>query len=261
MRTIITKEPDKRIVKIFQSNPDILFTFLPIFRYQELSIQSHWFDNLKSGYFNWIIFTSFRSWQILMGQIAEKIVCIPDQTKIAVFGSASVAQIKISKGRVDFTAHANDAAEFGLKFINQLSPKQKIAYPASLESSTQIEKCLSTNDIQVYRENIYKPMCIIESTKINEIMVDFKPDSMVFFSSKSVKSFMENCSTDILEKIKSMQLFALGNPTAKVLRDFSANKIIKPKYPDIYMLSDLINKASETEVKNNYVITKTKQTT
>ena len=69
---------------------------------------------------------------------------------------------------------------------------------------------------------------------------------------------MDNCSIDILEKIKSMQLFALGNPTAKVLRDFSVNKIIKPKYPDIYMLSDLLNKASETEVKNNYVITKTK---
>ena len=258
MRTIIAKEPDKRITDIFQSNINLMITFVPIFTYTVLPIKSKWLENLKNGYFNWIIFTSFRSWQILMGQIAEKIVCIPDQTKIAVFGSASVAQIKISKGRVDFTAHANDAAEFGLKFINQLSPKQKIAYPASLESSTQIEKCLSTNDIQVYRENIYKPMCIIESTKINEIMVDFKPDSMVFFSSKSVKSFMVNCSTDILEKIKSMQLFALGNPTAKVLRDFSANKIIKPKYPDIYMLSDLINKASETEVKNNYVITKTK---
>ena len=30
MRTIIAKEPDKRIVDIFRSNPGILFTFLPI---------------------------------------------------------------------------------------------------------------------------------------------------------------------------------------------------------------------------------------
>ena len=257
MRTILAKEPDKRIVDIFQSNSNIEFTFLPIFRYQELYIQSEWLDNLKNGYFNWIIFTSLRSWQILMNQIASEKGYMPDQTKIAVFGPASVEQIKEFDGRIDFTVTANNAVEFGLKFINKLSPKQKIAYPANFAASTQLEKCLSINDIRVYRKNIYKPQSIIYSEKINEIMVDFNPDSMVFFSSKSVKSFMDQCSTDILEKIKSMQLFALGNPTAKVLRDFSANKIRKPKYPDIYMLSDLINEASEAEVKRNYVITKT----
>ena len=29
-----------------------------MFRYQELAIQTKWLDNVKSGYFNWIIFTS-----------------------------------------------------------------------------------------------------------------------------------------------------------------------------------------------------------
>ena len=127
MRTIIAKEPDSRIIDIFQSNINIKFTFVPIFSFTVLPINSKWFEDLKSGYFDWLIFTSFRSWQILMDQIAEKVVCIPDQTKIAVFGPASVEQIKQSKGRVDFTAHAHNATEFGLKFINQLSPKQKIA--------------------------------------------------------------------------------------------------------------------------------------
>ena len=69
---------------------------------------------------------------------------------------------------------------------------------------------------------------------------------------------MNNCSIDILEQIKRMQLFALGNPTSKVLRNYSENKIIKPNYPDIYKLSDLIYDASKTEVKRNYVIAKTK---
>ena len=257
MRTIIAKEADKRIVDIFQSNPDIEFTFFPIFRYQELSIQTKWLDNLKSGYFHWIVFTSFRSWKILIKKISEDKGYIPDQTKIAVFGPASVKQIKQSGGRVDFTAHAHDASEFGLKFINQLHTKQKIAYPASLASSTQIEKSLSINDICVYRENIYKPKCIIEPKKISEIMDNFNPDSMVFFSSKSVQSFMDNCSADILNEIGKMQLFALGNPTSKVLREYSINKIIKPKYPDIYMLSDLIYEISVTKGKRNYVITKT----
>ena len=257
MRTIIAQEPNKRIVDIFQSNPDILFTFLPVFKYQELSIQRKWFDKLKNGYFNWIIFTSFRSWQILINQILSEIGCIPDQTKIAVFGPASVEQIKQSGGRVDFTVHAHNAAEFGLKFINKISVKQKIAYPASFSADTHLEKCLSTNDMQVYRENIYKPLCIIDSEKINEIMVDFKPDSMVFFSSKSVKSFMDNCSADILNKIGGMQLFALGTPTSKILGNYSIQSIIKPKYPDIYTLSDLIYKMSIAEEKKNFVITKT----
>ena len=257
MRTIIAIEPDKRILDIFQSNPDILFTFLPVFKYQELSIQRKWFDKLKNGYFNWIIFTSFRSWQILINQILSEIGGIPDQTKIAVFGPASVEQIKQSGGRVDFTVHAHNAAEFGLKFINKISVKQKIAYPASFSADTHLEKCLSTNDMQVYRENIYKPLCIIDSEKINEIMVDFKPDSMVFFSSKSVKSFMDNCSADILNNIGGMQLFALGTPTSKILGNYSTQRIIKPKYPDIYTLSDLIYKASISEEKENYAITKT----
>ena len=80
-------------------------------------------------------------------------------------------------------------------------------------------------------------------------MSNIKPDSMVFFSTKSVKSFMDNCSTDILERISRMQLFALGDPTAKVLRNYSINKIIKPKCPDIYKLADLIYKASKSQAK------------
>ena len=257
MRTIIAKEWDKRIVDIFQSNRDVAFTFLPVFRYQKLSIQTKWLEDIKSGYFNWIIFTSFRSWQILINQISAKKGCIPDQTKIAVFGPASVEQIKQSGGRVDFTVHAHNAAEFGLKFINKISAKQKIAYPASFSADTHLEKCLSSNDMQVYRENIYKPLCIIDSEKINEIMVNFKPDSMVFFSSKSVKSFMDNCSTDILKNIAGMQLFALGASTSRILENYSTHRIIKPKYPDIYTLSDLIYKASISEEKENYAITKT----
>ena len=258
MRTIIAKEPDKRIIDIFQSNTDIEFTYIPVFRYQELSIQSQWLDNLMSGYYNWIIFTSFRSWQILLNQISAETGCIPDQTKIAVFGSSSVEQIIKSGKRIDFTVHAYNAAEFGLKFINQLSAKQKIAYPASFAADTQLEKCLSINDMRVYRKNIYKPMCIIDSEKINEVMVNFKPDSMVFFSSKSVKSFMDKCSEDILNNIAGMQLFALGNPTSRVLENYSTQRIIKPKFPDIYTLSDLIYEASKAEERKDYVITKTK---
>ena len=255
MRTIIAQEPNKRIVDIFQSNSDILFTFFPVFRFKELSVQRKWLDKLKSGYFNWIIFTSLRSWQILINHILSGTGCIPDQTKIAVFGPASVEQIKQSGGRVDFTVHAHNAAEFGLKFINHLSPKQKIAYPASFSADTHLETCLSANDMQVYRKNIYKPLCIIDSEKINETMVDFKPDSIVFFSSKSVKSFMDNCSDHILNNILEMQLFALGAPTSRVLGNYSEKKIIKPEYPDIYTLSDLIYKASEIETEN-YVIAK-----
>ena len=68
---------------------------------------------------------------------------------------------------------------------------------------------------------------------------------------------MENCSTDILNQVKNMQLFALGNPTSNTLENYSIKSIIKPKYPDIYRLSDLIYEASSTEEKKNYVITKT----
>ncbi len=257
MRTIIAKEPDKRIVDIFQSNPDIAFTFIPVFSYPVVSIPTEWLDNVKNGYFNWIIFTSFRSWQVLINQISAETGCIPDQTRIAVFGTASVEQIKQSGGRVDFTAHAYNAAEFGLKLISQLSPKQKIAYPASYAAGTQLEKCLAKNNMRIYRKNIYAPICIIDSEKINETMVDFKPDSIVFFSSKSVKSFMDNCSDHILNNILEMQLFALGAPTSRVLGNYSEKKIIKPEYPDIYTLSDLIYKESILERKKNHVITKT----
>ena len=109
----------------------------------------------------------------------------------------------------------------------------------------------------VYRENIYKPVCIIDSQKINEIMVNFKPDSILFFSSKSVKSFMDKCSDGILNYIAGMQLFALGNPTSSILGNYSTQRIIKPKYPDIYTLTDLLYEASIAEEKKNYVITKT----
>ena len=54
-----------------------------------------------------------------------------------------------------------------------------------------------------------------------------------------------------------MQLFALGTPTSRILKNYSTQGIIKPKYPDIYTLSDLIYEESIAEEKKNYVITKT----
>ena len=81
------------------------------------------------------------------------------------------------------------------------------------------------------------------------MIANFKPDSMTFFSSKSVKSFMDNCSVEILNYISGMQLFALGNPTSRVLGNYSTQRIIKPKYPDIYNLSDLIYNVSIPEEK------------
>ena len=105
--------------------------------------------------------------------------------------------------------------------------------------------------MRVYRKNIYKPVCIIDFETINRVIGNFKPDSMVFFSSKSVITFMDNCSTDILNYIAGMQLFALGTPTSKILKNYSTQGIIKPKYPDIYTLSDLIYKARNGRVFND----------
>ena len=48
-------------------------------------------------------------------------------------------------------------------------------------------------------------------------MSNVKPDSMIYFSAKSVKSFMGKCSADILERLSTMQLFSLGEPTANDL--------------------------------------------
>ena len=163
------------------------------------------------------------------------------------FGTIFPSKIRFC--RVDFTENAQNSTEFGLKFLDQLNGNENIFYPASFVSSTEIELCLSKKDIKVYRENIYKPICIINASKINRIMSNIKPDSMIFFSAKSVKSFVDNCSADILERISTMQLFSLGEPTANALKNYSINKIIKPKYPDIYKLADLIYKASNSKEK------------
>ena len=56
MRIIVVKEPDKRIKAIFQSNKSIEYTFLPIYRYSNLPINSEWINNMQNGFFNWIVF-------------------------------------------------------------------------------------------------------------------------------------------------------------------------------------------------------------
>ena len=68
---------------------------------------------------------------------------------------------------------------------------------------------------------------------------------------------MANSTTDILDQVKNMQLFALGNPTSRALGKYSIQSIINPNYPDIHTLSDLIYKMSIAKGKKNYVITKT----
>ena len=121
MKTLIARESDNRTQMIFKSNLYIDFTFIPVYKYHKLSFQSKWLENLSRGYFDWIIFTSFRSWKILNANSNILLDLLPIKTKVAVFGEASVKQIELLGGRVDFTVRAHNAYEFGLKFIKQLT--------------------------------------------------------------------------------------------------------------------------------------------
>ena len=73
-KTIITREPDKRICKIFKSNSQIDFNFFSYYEYKKLPLNKKFITDIHNGYFNWIIFTSYRSWEFLNQQIKHNVM-------------------------------------------------------------------------------------------------------------------------------------------------------------------------------------------
>ena len=69
LKTVITKAPDKRMRKIFKSNTHLEFHFFPYYKYESLPINKNFIRNIHQGYFDWIIITSYKSWELLKRNI------------------------------------------------------------------------------------------------------------------------------------------------------------------------------------------------
>ena len=239
-KTIITRAPDKRICKIFKSNSQMKFKFFSYYKYEKLPLDKKFIVDIHNGYFDWIIFTSYRSWVFFNTYIKDDIINIPYKTKIAVFGPESALQVIDSGGRVDFMQKAKNASEFATKLVRLLDNSVKIAYPTSLVADRYMEDIFSEANIEIIRQNIYIPNSLLDANKIKEMIYNSDPDSIVFLSAGSAKSFMNNCSETLLKKIRNIKLFAIGPKTVAVLEEFTNSDISMPVSPDIKILSKMI---------------------
>ena len=244
-KTIITRASNKRICKIFKSNSQIEFNFFSYYEYKELQLNKNFITNIHNGYFNWIIFTSYRSWEFLNKQIKDNGMNIPKRTKIAVFGLSSSFRVIEYGGRVDFMEKSKNASEFSTKLLQLLDSNTKIVYLSSFAANRNVEKIFSEANIKIIRQNIYIPNSILNANKIKEMMYKLNPNSIVFLSAESVRSFMNSCSEELLNKVKNMNFFAIGRQTAFALEEYIDKDILIPDYPDITMMSKMIYDCAE----------------
>ena len=246
LRTVITKEPDRRISEIFKSNSDSAFHFFPYYKYTSLPINKNFIKNIHQGYFDWIIITSYKSWKLLIKQLDDNGMSIANKTKIAAFGPETARRIsQSSRQEVDFTKNVKNSKYFASALAELLEEGVKIAYPASLAAGEQIEKIFSQKNMQIIRRNIYKPDSILDNNKIREMIYNFNPDAIVFLSAASAELFIEKCSKELLNKVENMKLFAIGTETASVLEKHKYRDIGIPDFPNIKDLSKMINDFAE----------------
>ena len=239
-KIIITKAPDKRIREIFKSNSYLEFHFFSYYKYESLPIDKNFIKNIHRGYFDWIVISSYKSWKLLRKQLDSNGMHIANQTKIASFGLETTRRIIQSGGRVNFTKDVKNSRHFALLLAEELEEETKIAYPASLVAGGQIEKIFSQANMQIIRQNLYKPNSILDRNKIKEMIYSFNPNAIVFLSAASAKLFIKKCSEELLNKVKNMKLFAIGIETASVLEEYTYKEIGTPDYPNIRILSKMI---------------------
>ena len=150
-----------------------------------------------------------------------------------------------SGGQVSFNKDVKNSRHFASLLAKLLEDKTKIAYPASSAAGEQIEKIFSQANMNIVRRNFYKPNSILNSNKIKEMIYSFNPNAIVFLSAASAKLFFKKCSEELLNKVKSMKLFAIGIETASVLEEYTCRDIGTPDSPNIKILSKMICDFSE----------------
>ena len=121
--------------------------------------------------------------------------------------------------------------------IESLGGDVKIVYLASLAAGEQVAKTFSQANMQIIRQNIYKPKSILDDNRIRKMIYSFNPDAIVFLSSASATLFTEKCSEELLSRVKNMQLFAIGIETASTLKKLNYKNIEVPDFPNLKSLS------------------------
>ena len=96
---------------------------------------------------DWIIITSYKSWELLIKQLDNSNMDIPKQTKIAAFGSETARRIVQSGREVNFTKNVKNSKYFASLLAELLEEDSKIAYPASSSAGGQIEEIFSQTNI------------------------------------------------------------------------------------------------------------------
>ena len=153
-----------------------------------------------------------------------KIFCIGYQTKQSVadtFGEKNIIGI------------ADDGEELGEEIIKQSSVKKIIFFCGNQRREVLPEK-LKKHGIELEEIVIYKT---IEKSQI----ISKRYDGILFFSPSGVRSFFS------VNKINEpVQLFAIGNTTAKEIKTYSQLPIIIPAQPDKEELIHLVIKHFST---------------
>ncbi len=249
LKTVITRAPNKRVKEIFKSNLDVEFHFFSYYQYKSLPIDKNFIKNIHQGYFDWIIITSYKSWELLIKQLDNHSINIAKQTKIAAFGPETARRIIQSGREIDFTENVKNSRHFAILLAESLGQNTKIAYPASSAAGGQVEEIFSQSKIEIIRRNIYEPNSILDNNKTREMIYGFNPDAIVFLSSASAKLFIAKCSKELLNKIKNMKLFAIGLETASMLEKHKYTDIGIPDYPNIKALSEIIYNFAKSSSK------------
>ncbi len=239
-RVLLMNSKTKRNQRIFFNSSKIKYEYLPCFIYETICVERQIFEKINNGNCNWILFTSFKAWQYFLTNIRFFNLDINPKVKIGVFGEVTSSRIKKSGQKVDYCSKHSKSISFIKEFIKILDENITLMYFASTASNNSIEKLLGDENVFFERHNLYSPKVKINSKNIKSTVTEFNPDSLVFFSSNSVKVFFEKCPVKVIDKIKSMNYFAIGEKTANTLKQFSIDAIM-PSSPSYKKLSEIIN--------------------
>ncbi|MBC8197270.1 MAG: uroporphyrinogen-III synthase [Candidatus Marinimicrobia bacterium] len=250
LNTIVTMEPTRRIKKIFKSNLNVNYNFFSYYKYEVLSPNIYLINEILKGKYDWVIFTSYRAWRFVNYQFNSLNLEFPNIIKIAVFGKENSKRIKNDGRNVDFNIDVENSKIFINELINRININSKLVYFTSTAVNELIINMLQNKGFSITRQDNYKPISTINSSRIKILFKKNIPDSIIFFSTNSAKLFINTCNLEIIDMIQDIQLFAIGKKTAFYLQDYSNSDIIFPIKPDINKLSEIVNKFAKGESYN-----------
>jgi uroporphyrinogen-III synthase len=166
--------------------------------------------------YDWIVFTSAPA----VDTVIRVRAAAPERTRVAAVGNATASALRQHGWPVDLVPAKSDAQHLAAALLAQHAGARRVLFPASAEALPTLARQLRQGGSQVDQVEAYRLATVAAPAQTwRAALHDGSIDAITFASPSAVTRLRAALGADHFDKVKSLVVAAIGETTAKALRD------------------------------------------